>query len=222
MKLYTSTVILHSIHFTSEIHGWAIGDSGYIACTSDGGNTWIQKQNLDTLKRNLNDISLWGRYGWVVGDDGLILRTNDSGEKWFIDTDWLTPNNLIRVQDGGLGPALTVGENKTALIWPLVVSVDDEPVGINHFQLYQNYPNPFNPTTKIRYSVPSVGAYCNTPVQLKVYDVLGNEVATLVYEEKPAGEYDVEFDGNGLTSGIYFYQINTEFYKETKKMVLIK
>jgi hypothetical protein len=94
------------------------------------------------------------------------------------------------------------------------------------FVLYQNYPNPFNPTTIIKYSILSVGSYRNTPVQLKVYDVLGNEIATLVKEEKPAGNYEVEFSRGlihqTLRSGIYFYELRTDGFVETKKMVLLK
>ncbi|MCH7963543.1 MAG: T9SS type A sorting domain-containing protein [Bacteroidetes bacterium] len=106
------------------------------------------------------------------------------------------------------------------------------PLGINEglnqpkkFILSQNYPNPFNPTTKIKFTIPSVGTsrYSGTvSVQLKVYDVLGNEVATLVNENKPAGSYEVEFDGTDLISGIYFYRIEAGSFIKTKKMILIK
>ncbi len=89
------------------------------------------------------------------------------------------------------------------------------------FLLEQNYPNPFNPTTKIRYSIPNVGFGLAQTV-LKVYDVLGNEVATLVNEEKPAGSYEVTFDASNLSSGIYFYKINAGSFSDTKKMILIK
>jgi len=85
------------------------------------------------------------------------------------------------------------------------------------FSLYQNYPNPFNPTTNIEFRMADFGF-----VNLKVYDVLGNEIATLVNEEKPAGNYEAEFDGSELTSGIYFYQLRTGSYTATKKSVLIK
>ena len=85
------------------------------------------------------------------------------------------------------------------------------------FALYQNYPNPFNPATKINYSVAEVGF-----VTLKVYDVLGNEVASLVNEEKTAGSYEINFDGSELTSGIYFYKLKAGNYVETKKMILLK
>jgi hypothetical protein len=85
------------------------------------------------------------------------------------------------------------------------------------FSLEQNYPNPFNPTTKISWQS-SVGSWQT----IKVYDVLGNEVATLVNEQKPAGSYEVEFDGSALPSGAYFYQLKTGSFIETKKMVLLR
>ena len=85
------------------------------------------------------------------------------------------------------------------------------------FRLQQNYPNPFNPVTRIKYEIPQL-----TNASLKAYDVLGNEIATLVNEEKPAGIYEVEFDAIGLPSGIYFYQLKVGNYIQTKKMMLIK
>jgi hypothetical protein len=88
---------------------------------------------------------------------------------------------------------------------------------VNNFVLKQNYPNPFNPSTTIKYSITS-----SDFVTLKVYDVLGNEVATLINEEKPAGSYEVNFDATQLSSGIYFYTINASNFVETKKMILMK
>jgi hypothetical protein len=89
------------------------------------------------------------------------------------------------------------------------------------FHLFQNYPNPFNPSTKISWQSPVSGWQT-----LKVYDVLGNEVATLVNEYKPAGSYEVEFNPSSinlhLASGIYFYRLHAGDYFETKKMVFIK
>ncbi|OGU68636.1 MAG: hypothetical protein A2W30_03865 [Ignavibacteria bacterium RBG_16_36_9] len=90
------------------------------------------------------------------------------------------------------------------------------------FSLEQNYPNPFNPSTKIKYTIPTVGTSLMKFVQLKVYDVLGNEVATLVNEEKPAGSYEVDFNVSGLSSGIYFYKLQSGGFIETKKMLLMK
>ncbi len=93
------------------------------------------------------------------------------------------------------------------------------------FELSQNYPNPFNPTTKIKFTVPFVissGTKQSQLITLKVYNVLGKEIATLVNEEKPAGSYEVEFNDRALASGIYFYQLNAGNFIQTKKMMLLK
>ena len=85
------------------------------------------------------------------------------------------------------------------------------------FNMAQNYPNPFNPSTTIQFRIPAFSF-----VNLKVYDVMGKEVATLVNEARPAGSYEVEFDGNALASGIYYYQIKAGNFLEIKKMLLLK
>ena len=85
------------------------------------------------------------------------------------------------------------------------------------FNLEQNYPNPFNPSTTISFSIPSSGF-----TSLKVYDILGKEVATLVNEEKQSGTYEVKFDAASLSSGIYFYTLTAELFSQTKKMILMK
>jgi hypothetical protein len=88
----------------------------------------------------------------------------------------------------------------------------------NYYSLSQNYPNPFNPSTQIKFSVPKT-----SNVTMKVYDVLGKEVAVLVNNElKQAGFYTVEFNASNLASGIYFYRINAGDYSAVKKMVLVK
>jgi hypothetical protein len=94
----------------------------------------------------------------------------------------------------------------------------------NEFRLEQNYPNPFNPNTKIKYTIPNVSlsGVEGSRVQLKVYDVLGNEVATLVNESKPAGSYEVEFNASNLSSGVYFYKLQSGSFVETRKMILLK
>jgi hypothetical protein len=93
------------------------------------------------------------------------------------------------------------------------------------FILEQNYPNPFNPSTIIRYAIPSVTTGETKQSQLviiKVYDVLGNEIATLVNEEKSVGNYEVDFNATSLPSGLYFYQLQAGSFVETKKMILMK
>jgi hypothetical protein len=98
-----------------------------------------------------------------------------------------------------------------------VVNVKKELDNPKSFVLTQNYPNPFNPSTTIEFKIPSFGF-----VLLKIYDILGREVITLVSGEKQAGIYKVQFDGSSLSSGFYFYQLKAGNYVETKKMILEK
>jgi len=97
------------------------------------------------------------------------------------------------------------------------VSAQKQTDQLNTFRLHQNYPNPFNPSTKIKFTTSDFGF-----ATLKVYDVLGNEIATLVNEEKSASSYAVEFNVTGLTSGIYVYRLKAGNFIESKKMDLIK
>ena len=85
------------------------------------------------------------------------------------------------------------------------------------FSLYQNFPNPFNPSTKIKYSIPQT-----SNVLIKVFDILGNEIESLVKEEKQTGTYEITWYSEGLPSGVYFYQLKAGDFVETKKMVLMK
>ena len=108
---------------------------------------------------------------------------------------------------------------------PIIVSVEDEETIPVEFILEQNYPNPFNPSTTIRYSIPNVADAnfaSTTNVILKVYDILGREVATLVNKEQSAGNYSVMFDASSLTSGLYFYKLSSGGFISTKKMILVK
>ena len=96
-------------------------------------------------------------------------------------------------------------------------AVLDDKFTVSQYSLSQNYPNPFNPSTKIQFRIAEFGL-----VNLKVFDVLGNEVATLVNEEKPAGTYEVDFDASKLTSGLYFYKLQAGGFVQTKKMILLR
>jgi len=102
-----------------------------------------------------------------------------------------------------------------------VLDVEAETKLPTEFSLSDNYPNPFNPSTKISFTIPNVGTGLALSV-LKVYDVLGNEIATLVDEHLEAGKYEVTFDASNLASGIYLYRIQAGSFVETKKMILIK
>jgi hypothetical protein len=99
----------------------------------------------------------------------------------------------------------------------IVTGINDKITKPLTFNLEQNYPNPFNPKTKIKYSVPN-----QSLVTLKIFDILGREIETLINEEKTAGIYEIDFDASQLSSGIYFYKIQAGNFVQTKKMILMK
>jgi len=122
--------------------------------------------------------------------------------------------------------SVTVGKGVSAFVQQFYQSNFDDnilPVEeennliVDEFSLSQNYPNPFNPTTKIRFTISDV-----LFTTLKLYDVLGNEIAILVNEEKPSGNFEVVFDASSLPSGVYFYQLKAGSFIETKKMIVLK
>ncbi|MBT8386799.1 MAG: T9SS type A sorting domain-containing protein, partial [Ignavibacteria bacterium] len=124
-----------------------------------------------------------------------------------------------------------VGENGVILKYipgPVDVKEINNNVVPSDIVLYQNYPNPFNPSTKIRFTIPPDERRETLDVSLKVYDVLGNKVATLVNEEKPASEYEIIFDSdllnrNGVVpSGVYFYRLRVGTFFQTKKMIFLR
>ena len=112
------------------------------------------------------------------------------------------------------------------LLYNIEVDTSDNPVSVNNissdikgFELYQNYPNPFNPFTKIVYDLNS---NIQSKVKLSVFDVLGNEVVTLVNEKQSAGRHEAELDGSRLASGIYFYKLTAGNFSDTRKLILLK
>jgi len=119
----------------------------------------------------------------------------------YSDTTRIYFSNMIVDENGEI---VNVAENKNNTV-------------PNKYYLSQNYPNPFNPITKISFTIPKY-----SHVTLKVFDVLGKEISTLVDKGYIAGKYEVEFNGNNLSSGVYFYTLNADDYRETKKLLLIK
>jgi hypothetical protein len=140
------------------------------------------------------------------------------------DTTWIAANKWI-VQDImpsvianplGLGEILIRGSKKI-LITQLPTGIKDIQAKVYEFKLYQNYPNPFNPSTNIGFRISESGL-----ISLKIYDVLGREVTTLVNEEKPAGTFEVTWNAVNVPSGVYFYQLKEGSYTATKKLLLLK
>jgi photosystem II stability/assembly factor-like uncharacterized protein len=212
--------------------------TGAIAKTTDGGSIWTSTIFTNPLWSIDFPISGASLVGYAVGDQGTILKTYDAGMNWFPQQSGTNLKlNKVHFKDFDFGFA--VGENgiilRTVTGGEPVTSVEGKNQFPLTFQLFQNYPNPFNPNTKIKFTIPSNVKRETSTVTLKVFDILGRVVETLVDEEKLAGEYEVEFsshseEGQNLPSGVYFYQLRSESpgtisgqdFIRTKKMILLK
>ncbi|MBK8946643.1 MAG: T9SS type A sorting domain-containing protein [Ignavibacteriae bacterium] len=173
------------------------------------------------------------------GNNISYLKEHWDGENWvnsarFVQT-FDANNNIIQFEsefwDGSIWKPLDYeykfkdknGNNllmicaSCSFYYKNITSNIDEKNKIEIFKLLQNYPNPFNPKTIIEYSIPN-----QTKVSIKIYDLLGNEILTLINEEKGVGSYSLEFDGSKLSSGIYLYKMQTSGYTDTKKLLLLK
>ena len=179
-----------------------IGAKVLLEATINGSPTW-QFRQINLQSGYLAQNSLYAHFG--LGDaqsiDSIIV-------KW--------PSGLTEsFPETGVNLSFTAEEGEGSLITS--VESDGKEASLFSYTLSQNYPNPFNPVTVINYHL-AAGNF----VSLIVYDVLGNEAATLVNEEKPAGSYSVRFDGTGLSSGVYFYRLNAGSYTSTRKMILLR
>ena len=133
-----------------------------------------------------------------------------------LDTIFSVGNSVDGDGNPSIGDEYNFGPNFVVKLVDTVVSVPESPRPLT-FHLYQNYPNPFNPTTIIKYQIPSAKR-----VSLKVFDVLGREVATLVDRMMDAGEHSVQLDASGLSSGVYYYQMVTGTFTQTRKLVILR
>jgi hypothetical protein len=192
-----------------------IGSSFTNACIAysvdlDGDN---DKDVIGT-GQGLNQIAWWRNDGGDPVQWTKYVISNNFTRPWPLVADTIDDDQSIDIVVGS-------SHNGSNLIkwWRNdgVSGINDEQFTPSEFRLFQNHPNPFNPTTKIKYQIPK-----QSFVTLKVYDVLGNEIVTLVNEEKSAGEYEINFKANELPSGIYFYKLTAHNFTKIRKMLLIK
>jgi photosystem II stability/assembly factor-like uncharacterized protein len=231
---------LYSINFPSALIGWAVGYN-IILKTINKGDSWTEQtfgsENCDYYLNSVFFIN--SLRGWVAGglrcDPGsgyskIILITSDGGVNWNEVSISAEENNYLlhsvffvnemtgwAVGDGGAILKTTNGG------FNFTIGIESENNTIpGSSNLYQNYPNPFNPTTRIIFQVPLSKGGIQGVVSLKVYNILGKDVATLVNEKLQPGIYEVTFDGSDLSSGVYFYKLSVGNYVGTKRMILIK
>jgi photosystem II stability/assembly factor-like uncharacterized protein len=202
--------------------GGGIDNGASFVVTSNGGVTWKYNELpilgvAYTIKNRTQ--SEW----WIgMGFTNILFYTFDSGGAW----DYLQlPDSIgifsINFPDSAHGWAF--GIFGTILKYNYISSgIINENTSVKNFELFQNYPNPFNPTTTIKYQITDAGQRRAFDVRLKVYDILGKEIATLINKKQSAGSYELKFDGSKLPSGIYFYDLETEDFRAIKKMLLLK
>ena len=210
----------HRINLNSPPNGFmawpqgsniAVTNNGTVVVVSEGNGfdtkiSWAKTNGTSGLNEDLprwewNPFSVWLQDIIAVGDDIYIYYTNGAG-----------------VYDY----PVTFKEAKIN-ISNLITDVESEKNNLpKNFTLFQNYPNPFNPSTTINYSIPAVQTGYIPSVQLKVYDILGREVATLVNEKQTPGNYSVQFNASKLSSGIYLYKLEAGNFRSVKKMIVLK
>jgi hypothetical protein len=218
------TIGVSGISFLNNTHGIICGTGGRYFVTTNTGLNWITKETgflVDFSKAKYVDMNTF----FFIDFDGKLYFTTNNGLNWetqdcfnfnagrpgavfFLNqqTGWVGGDfgnyisGMFKTTNGGLTFLQIQGNNLP-----------------QDFSLSQNYPNPFNPVTKISFQIPVSGL-----VKLTIYDVQGKEVQTLINQKMNVGIYEVEFIGDNLSSGIYFYKITAEGFFAVRKMLLIK
>ena len=204
IKLRTNYEAFSTTNFTLSVNNTDVvkkiylnGDSMKVSVF---GNFDVSNQSINA---NFQHTGMW--YDYLTGDSLNVVNPNAvinfAPGEYHIYTD-------VKLPVPDLDVVTDVKKNDNSII--------------TDYKLFQNYPNPFNPTTTISYSIPSVGTGHAPTVQLKIYDILGRDVATLVNKEQSSGNYIVTFNASRLASGIYFYTLRAGDFVQTKKLVLMK
>ena len=222
------TAVLSAVDFVDSLRGFAVGSNftggtGFIYSTTDGGNLWTWRQFIGSGP--FEDIGfLDHKTGWIT-NVGKMLRTTDGGVTWETQLEGVQ-SDLRRV--------LVLKKDKVAYAFGnipyqapftllyadlsgLTSLKNDGGSKLKEFHLSQNYPNPFNPSTEISYQLP-----VRSQVTLRVYDMLGREVAEIVNRVEGPGKYTVHWNANRLSGGVYFYRLIGGSIAEVKKMLLLR
>jgi len=223
-----------------------VGTDGGIYYSDNNGSSWVEKK---ILNKNINDIISNGNNIFVASEpfmtneSGYIYVSTDFGNNWkdiTANISSVAANHVRKILIDGdyIYVGTSLGNVYKRKLSDVVTAIEQSDYSIpTEFILDQNYPNPFNPSTTISFSIPQVmvrqAHHDNADVipslsrdevhvTLKVYDVLGREVATLVNDNLSAGSYSYNFDASKLTSGVYLYKLQAGKFSETKKMILMK
>jgi photosystem II stability/assembly factor-like uncharacterized protein len=222
---YVAPEPIYQLHINDSLNVIGVGGDfeslGYgvgMMRTSDGGGSWnFEYIGVSGVSWDIDFRTDKEAWATLAGEQKLIYSL-DAGLTWTVVS---TPDSslIFKMMFPDSLHGFGVGTDGAIVKYKLSVSsVQDEDKYIpEKFILQQNFPNPFNPSSNIRYSIPQ-----SSNVVLKVFDVIGKEIETLVDEEKPIGNYELIWNASSLPSGVYFYQLKAGSFIETKKMVLMK
>jgi hypothetical protein len=226
IKFSAFSIATFGIAFIDSLKGFVVGET--LTKTFDGGKHWYADSNSKAFGFDIEFLD--DKNGWI-SSWGQIFRTSDGGETWegqFDNYINYRLEKLIMLKKDKIAYVLGVNSDsniatlfKADLSTITGIEKKEEPIPAQ-FSLSQNYPNPFNPTTVISFQLST-----SSHVTLKIYDLLGKEVATLVDGYKQAGTYNVTFNvetlhATSLPSGVYYYRLTAGSFSETKKMTFLK
>ncbi len=154
---------------------------------------------------------------FIAMDDRNVYYSDNLGDSWELINQGLPAGSYFNVLISADGKIYGGTNNRGVMIYDTPTNINSGTEITGHYNLFQNYPNPFNPVTIIKYEL-----RITNDVKIKVYDILGTEVSTLINEKQEAGSYEVEFDGSRFAGGVYFYRIDSGEFSQTKRMMLIK
>jgi photosystem II stability/assembly factor-like uncharacterized protein len=219
--LFISFETAEALYFSDANTGYYCTNtsSARIVKTTDGGNTWTLIHSQEGYNGAWGMSFTSSMTGYVCTGSGKVLKTTNAGANWDEQSTPLTENlyeiNFPSADTGYIsswsGKILKTTNGGITFIGKINNEVPDK------FKLNQNYPNPFNPSTNISFSIPS-----NEFVQLQVFDVNGRIVSEPVNENLTPGNYEITFNSENLSSGIYYYRLSKGSFSETKKMILLK
>ncbi|MGE5845901.1 MAG: T9SS type A sorting domain-containing protein [Ignavibacteria bacterium] len=216
--------------FYDSLYGVIMNSYALSYFTTDGGVSW--NEFISTLHSSLADCRILGPY---ISGSQRILEAGFDGR---LKITYIYPSGeiesnyqLLSYTNSSLHKIEVLVKDDFPYVWVagngfhILLNQFEKILDVNQnnrplktfFSLFQNYPNPFNPSTTIRYQIPQRGF-----VSLEIYNLLGEEIKTLVNEEQSAGTYNIEFNGETLSSGIYFYTLKSGNFIETKKFILLK
>ncbi len=221
---------MHSVFFINDREGTVVGSKGTILNTFNGGLTWSRQDSSQTYDL-LNVYFTDTKKGLIVGgnlddelDGGVILYKNNDSFTWYA-VESGTFKNLHDMAVTETGACTIIGESGTILFnanyMDVKIDTNITPVEYNNV-LYPNYPNPFTNSTMIQYELQN-----ESLVRFEIYNILGQRVKTLVNEVQSAGLYNIDWtaqDDNGekVSSGLYFYRLQTSDLVETMKMIFLR